>query len=127
MLEYFANWFLVVCFVMLAVFQLSLALNWSAGRVAFGGEYLGKLSNNYRLVSVSAALLALALAGHYLAEARVLPSLLDEAGRADANWAIFLVLFIASLVSYLPRFKSDRALWSPIALGMTASALIVAL
>ena len=127
MLENFANWFLIVCFLVLALFQLSLGLNWSMGKLAFGGEHLGKLSTNYRLVSVFGALVALALAGHYLAEAGALQSLLDEAGRANANWAFFIVLFLASLVSYLPRFKSDRALWSPIALGMTASALIVAL
>jgi hypothetical protein len=127
MLENFATWFLVVCFLVLAVFQLALALNLSMGKLAFGGEYLGKLSNKYKAISVLGALVAIALAGHYLAEAGVFESLLPQDGRNTANWVFFIALFVASLISYLPRFKSDRALWSPIAVGMTASALIVAL
>ena len=127
MLENFANWFLVVCFLVLAIFQIALSLNLSMGKLAFGGEYLGKLSSKYRAISIAGAIAALALAGHYLAEAGVFESLLQEDGRNTANWAFFIALFTAALVSYLPRFKSDRALWGPIAIGMTASALIVAL
>lgn len=127
MLENFTLWFLVVTFAVISVFQLSLALGASIGKFAFGGESLGKISRKYRRINFFGAFVAVALAGHYLAEIGVFESLLDQQGRSIVNWSLFVLLLLATVTSYLPQFKSERSLWGPMTLTMAASALIVAL
>ncbi len=127
MLETVALWLLVVAFLKLSLFQLALAFGAGWGELAFGGAHKGKLPRNYRIASVFSFLVALALAGHYLAEIGVFQSLLDEAGRTVANWVFFGLLAVGAVLNNISRSAPERRLWGPITLVMAASALIAAL
>ncbi len=127
MLETVALWLLVVAFLKLSLFQLALAFGAGWGELAFGGSHKGKLPRNYRIASAFSFLVALALAGHYLAEIGVFQSLLDYAGRAVANWVFFGLLAVGAVLNNISRSAPERRLWGPITLVMAASALIVAL
>ena len=127
MLETVALWVLVVAFISLSLFQIALALGAKWGEFAYGGSNKGQLPKNLRITSVFSSFVALALAGHYLAEIGIFQSLLDIEGRVIANWAFFGLLAIGTILNNISRSASERKLWGPITLAMSASALIVAL
>ena len=127
MLETVALWLLVVTFLKLFLFQLALAFGANWGALAYGGSHPGKLPKNLRIASVFSALVAIALAGHYLAELGIFQSLLGSNGRTIANWAFFGLLAITSVLNNISRSSSEKKLWGPITVVMAVSALIVAL
>ena len=127
MLETVALWLLIVAFLKLSLFQLALSLGAKWGELAYGGSHKGKLPANYRIASLFSAVVAVALAGHYLAELGVFESLLDSGGRAIANWVFFALLAVGAVLNNISRSAPERKLWGPITIVMAVSALIVAL
>jgi len=127
MLETVAGWLLVVAFIKLFLFQLALAFGAKWGELAYGGSHTGRLPKNLRIISVFSSLVAIALAGHYLAELGVIESLLDSQGRSIANWAFFAFLAAGAVLNNISRSAPERKLWGPITLVMAVSALIIAL
>ncbi|MDR9362530.1 MAG: hypothetical protein RI590_00180 [Microbacteriaceae bacterium] len=127
MLETVAGWLLVVAFIKLFLFQLALAFGAKWGELAYGGSHTGRLPKNLRIISVFSSLVAIALAGHYLAELGVFESLLDSQGRSIANWAFFAFLAAGAVLNNISRSAPERKLWGPITLVMAVSALIIAL
>jgi hypothetical protein len=127
MLESFALWLLVISFIFLSIFQLALFLGARWGELAYGGYSTGKLPLRLRLISLFSSLVAVALAGHYLAEIGIFQSLLNTSGRGIANWVFFAVLTLGAILNNISRSKSERKLWGPVSLVMATCALIVAL
>ncbi|HEY7796940.1 MAG TPA: hypothetical protein VIB61_04115 [Microbacteriaceae bacterium] len=127
MLETVALWLLILAFLKLSLFQLALSLGAKWGELAYGGSHKGKLPANYRIASLFSAVVAVALAGHYLAELGVFESLLDSGGRAIANWVFFALLAVGAVLNNISRSAPERKLWGPITIVMAVSALIVAL
>ena len=127
MLETVATWILVVAFLKLSLFQTALAFGAGWGAFAYGGSHKGKLPTNLRISSVFSAVVALALAGHYLAELGVLASLLETQWREIVNWVLFGLLVIGAVLNNISRSSSERKLWGPITIVMAVCALIVAL
>ena len=127
MLETVALWLLVVAFIKLSLFQLALAFGAKWGELAYGGAHKGRLPTNYRISSLFSSGVAIALAGHYLAELGVFESLLDSQGRLIANWVFFALLAVGAVLNNISRSAPERKLWGPITIVMAVSALIVAL
>lgn len=127
MLETVALWVLVFAFFGLSLFQLALALGVKWGELAYGGSHKGKLPQKYRIASLFSSAVAIALAGHYLAELEIFQSLLDSRGRSIANWVFFALLAVGAVLNNISRSAPERKLWGPITTAMAVSALIIAL
>jgi len=121
----FAAWFLVVANLLVALFQLALALGAPMGEYAFGGRKVGRLPALYRLLSAGSFLVLLAIAGHYLSVLGVLPSLLDAHGRAYSLWALtafYVLSFIGNLAS---KSKAERKMFVPISGAMVLANVLI--
>ena len=73
---------LIVVVISLGVFAFQIALVAGApwGEYTMGGQNKGTLPTQLRVGAAVSAVIMLAQAGHYLAQAGVLPTLLDPAG-----------------------------------------------
>jgi len=121
----FAAWFLVVANLLVALFQLALALGAPMGEYAFGGRNVGRLPAVYRLLSAGSFLVLLAIAGHYLSVLGVLPSLLDAHGRAYSLWALtafYALSFIGNLAS---KSKAERKMFVPVSGAMVLANVLI--
>ncbi|MFM1994812.1 MAG: hypothetical protein RLZZ610_329, partial [Actinomycetota bacterium] len=88
MLATISSGFLVATTLLVAAFQVALALGAPWGEYAYGGARVGKLPIGFRINSVVAAVVMVAISGHYLAQLGVFTPLLDPAGNSVVNWVL---------------------------------------
>jgi hypothetical protein len=119
--------FLVVTTLIVALFQVALAAGAPWGEYAYGGTRTGKLPVGFRINSVVAALVMVAIAGHYLAQLGVFEPLLDSAGNSVVNWVLVGFTGLSAIANNITRSKKERAVWAIPTILMFIAALLVAL
>lgn len=106
-------------------FQLGLALGLPWGAYAMGGKFPGRFPAPMRIAAVAQALVLGLLAAAVLARA----GLVFESSMAAA-WPVWIaVAFSATglVLNLATSSPGERRLWAPVAFGMLASSLAVAL
>jgi hypothetical protein len=119
--------FLVATTIIVALFQIALALGAPWGAYAYGGARVGKLPLGFRINSVVAALVMVAISGHYLAQLGVFTPLLDSAGNSVVNWVLVAFTGLSAIANNITRSKKERAVWAIPTILMFIAALVVAL
>ncbi len=127
MLAIISSGFLVATTLIVALFQLALAAGAPWGEYAYGGARTGKLPVGFRINSVVAALVMVAIAGHYLAQLGVFEPLLDSAGNSVVNWVLVGFTGLSAVANNITRSKKERAVWAIPTILMFIAALLVAL
>ena len=127
MLDQFAAGFLVFSFVALALFQLAIVLGAPLGEYAYGGQNAGKLPMQYRIASGFSFLIALAIAGHYLAQLGILPMLLDANLNQIVNWGLVVFNIPAAILNNMTRSQKEKRLWGGTTIANLLASVIVAL
>jgi hypothetical protein len=127
MLETISSGFLVVMTLIVATFQIALALGAPLGEYAYGGARVGKLPLGFRINSVVAVLAMLAISGHYLAQLGVFEPILDPAGNSVVNWVLVVFFVLSALANNATRSKKERMLWGIPTILMFLASLAVAL
>ena len=116
-----------VGFLIVAGFQVGLALGAPWGRAAWGGSHEGRLPRNLRIASGFAAvfwvLAASVLFGRAGYEPVALPSTLARWG----TWVLFGLSVLGALVNLASRSRLERLIWSPASGILAALCLVVAL
>jgi hypothetical protein len=69
----------------------------------------------------------LAQAGHYLAQAGALPSLLDSNANSVVNWIWFGFSIVGLTMNSISRSRKERNTWVPVLLVSAVCTLLVAL
>jgi hypothetical protein len=113
--------------LIVAVFQVALALGAPLGEYAYGGTKTGKLPLGFRINSVVAAFVMLAISGHYLAQLGVFEPILDPAGSSVVNWVLVAFTGLAALANNATRSKKERMVWGIPTILMFVASLVVAL
>jgi hypothetical protein len=127
MLATISSGFLVATTLIVALFQIALALGAPWGAYAYGGARTGKLPVGFRINSVVAAVVMVAISGHYLAQLGVFEPVLDPAGNSVVNWVLVGFTGLAALANNATRSKLERAVWGVPTILMFMAALFVAL
>lgn len=119
---------LVLFFIQLlvAVFQWLLVLGARLGEYTLGGQHVGRLPKNLRVVSFFSMLLNLAIAGHYLAQTGAISTLLPRELNEIANWALVGFTAIGLTMNSLSRSKKERKLWVPVLVVSLLCSILVA-
>lgn len=112
---------------LVALFQLALVLGAPMGEYAFGGQRTGKLPIGFRVGSAVSFLMLLAIGGHYLAQAGILPALLPAGLNSIANWGLVGFNVVGLIMNSISRSKKERQMWVPVLLLSVVLAIIVAL
>jgi hypothetical protein len=99
---------LVQVVIALVVFQLALAVGAPWGEYTMGGQNKGRLPRSLRIGATVSAVIMLAQAGHYLAQAGVLPPLLDVGWSNVVNWIWFGFSIAGLTVNSISRSKKER-------------------
>jgi len=119
--------FLVATTFIVCLFQIALASGAPWGAYAYGGARVGKLPVGFRINSVVAAVVMLAISGHYLAQLGVFTPLLDSAGNSVVNWVLVAFTGLSAIANNMTRSKKERAVWAIPTILMFIAALVVAL
>jgi len=119
--------FLVATTLIVCLFQIALASGAPWGAYAYGGARVGKLPVGFRVNSVVAAIVMLAISGHYTAQLGVFTPLLDSAGNSVVNWVLVAFTGLSAIANTITRSKKERAVWAVPTILMFIAALIVAL
>ena len=127
MLATISSGFLVGTTLIVAIFQIALALGAPWGEYAYGGTKTGKLPIGFRINSVVAVFVMLGIAGHYLAQLGVFEPILDSAGNAVVNWVLVGFTGLAALANNATRSKKERMVWGIPTILMFLASLAVAL
>jgi hypothetical protein len=114
-------------FLLVAAFQVALALGAPWGRAAWGGAHDGRLPRNLRIASgfavvfwILAASVVFARAGHEL-----IPIPFEVA--RWATWVLFGLSALGALMNLASRSKLERLIWSPVSALLAVLCLVVAL
>lgn len=107
-------------------FQIALVAGAPWGEYTLGGQNSGTLPRRLRITAAVSAVIMLAQAGHYLAQAGVLPQLLPETGNTIVNWIWCAFAVIGLIMNSISRSKKERNLWVPVLLVSTLCTLLVA-
>ena len=120
---------LIVVVISLGVFAFQIALVAGApwGEYTMGGQNKGTLPTPLRVGAAVSAVIMLAQAGHYLAQAGVLPQLLDASWNSVINWIWFGFTVAGLIMNSISRSKKERNTWVPVLLVSAVCTLIVAL
>ena len=120
---------LIVVVISLGVFAFQIALVAGApwGEYTMGGQKKGPLPTQLRVGAAVSAVIMLAQAGHYLAQAGVLPTLLDPSWNTVVNWIWFGFTVAGLIMNSISRSKKERNTWVPVLLISTICTLLVAL
>ena len=127
MLVTISSGFLVAMTLIVAVFQIALALGAPLGEYAYGGARVGKLPLGFRINSVVAVFVMLAISGHYLAQLGVFEPILDPAGNSVVNWVLVGFTGLSALANNATRSKKERMVWGIPTILMFLASLAVAL
>lgn len=125
MIAYPAAVFCIISTLLVALFQLALALGAPMGEYAWGGKNAGKLPVRLRVGSGFAFLLLLAISGHYASVIGWLPSLLDNHMRAYSLWALtafFALSFVGNLTS---KSAAERKMFIPISGALVLANVLI--
>ena len=109
------------------IFQLALAAGAPWGEFTMGGQYKGTLPRSLRMGAAVSAVIMLAQAGHYLAQARLVPKLLDPTGDNVVNWIWFGFSLAGLILNSISRSKKERNTWVPVLLASSVCTVLVAL
>ena len=112
--------------IVVALFQLALVLGAPMGEYAFGGQNKGKLPTQFRITSAFSFVFLLAVAGHYCAQAGLLPQLLPEAVNTVVNWLLVGFNVSGLVMNAISRSKKERQMWVPVLLLSVVLSIIVA-
>jgi hypothetical protein len=88
---------------------------------------VGKLPLGFRINSVVAVFVMLAISGHYLAQLGVFEPILDPAGNSVVNWVLVGFTGLSALANNATRSKKERMVWGIPTILMFLSSLAVAL
>lgn len=127
MLEAIAGGFLVFFFIALALFQLALVLGAPLGEYAFGGQRAGVLPPGFRVASFFSMVLALAIAGHYLAQLGVLTPMLAPDLNQVVNWGLVGFAALSAIANNITRSQKEKRLWGGPTVATLIAAVIIAL
>ena len=115
-----------VGFVVIAAFQLMLALGAPFGEAAWGGRRPGRLPAGLRVASgiatvfwLLAAMVVLARGGFDVAP---IPSVVARYG----IWALVGLLPLGALMNFISSSRWERFVWGPLALVLAILSLVVA-
>ena len=112
--------------VVVVVFQLALAAGAPWGAASMGGRFPGRYPPIMRLVCLVQILVLAAIATLVLVRAGlVLPEW--RQGTRLPIWGVVTFCMIAVVLNLLTPSRLERLLWAPIAAGLLASSLVVAL
>jgi hypothetical protein len=117
----------VVIVLGVVVFQVALVAGAPWGEYTMGGRNIGRLPNSLRVGAAVSAVIMLAQAGHYLAQAGVLPRLVDPSWNTVVNWVWFGFTIAGVIVNAISRSKKERNTWVPVLLVSAVCTLLVAL
>jgi hypothetical protein len=114
-------------FLLVAGFQVALALGAPWGRAAWGGTHEGRLPRSFRIASgfaavfwILAASVLFARAGHELIP---VPSSFAWWG----TWVLFGLSAIGAMMNLASKSRLERLIWSPVSAILGALTLLVAL
>ena len=127
MLEAIAGGFLIFFFIALALFQLALVLGAPLGEYAFGGQRAGVLPPGFRVASFLSMALALAIAGHYLAQLGVLTPILAADLNQVVNWGLVGFAALSAIANNITRSQKEKRLWGGPTVATLIAAVIIAL
>ena len=127
MLEAIAGGFLIFFFIALALFQLALVLGAPLGEYAFGGQRAGVLPPGFRVASFFSMVLALAIAGHYLAQLGVLTPMLAPDLNQVVNWGLVGFAGLSAIANNITRSQKEKRLWGGPTVATLIAAVIIAL
>lgn len=109
------------------VFQVALVAGAPWGEYTMGGQRRGTLPGKFRTGAGISAVVMLAQAGHYLAQAGVFEPLLDASWNSIINWLWFAFAIVGLLLNEISRSKKERNLWVPVLAVSTVCTFIVAM
>ena len=112
--------------IVIAVFQIALALGMPARKIAWGGGYEGKLPTGLRVASGVAGFVIYPLAALLVLEAGGLTDfdLVPDVGPVGM-WVLTGLFALAAILNFLSRSRVERV-WGPVALGISVCCGIVA-
>lgn len=110
-----------------AAFQISLVAGAPWGEYAMGGQHPGELPGALKITSGVSAIFMLAQAGHFIAQAGILPHLLPEQWNTVANWFWVAFTAIGLVLNSITRSKKERNLWVPVLAVSLVCTIVVAL
>ncbi|WP_411732641.1 hypothetical protein [Paeniglutamicibacter sp.] len=116
----------VAVLVLLALFQVALALGAPWGRFAWGGQHPGTLPTGYRIASALSILVYGFIAVLALDRAGVL-DLFPEGFSRVGSWVVFGYLALGVVMNAISRSKPERYAMTPVALVLAVLALLIAL
>jgi hypothetical protein len=108
-------------------FQIALVAGAPWGEYTMGGQNKGTLPTQLRMGAAVSAVIMLAQAGHYLAQAGVLSPLLDPQLNTVINWIWFGFASAGLIMNSISRSKKERNTWVPVLLVSAICTLLVAL
>jgi hypothetical protein len=112
-------------FLVVAAFQVALALGAPFGRAAFGGAHAGRLPPDLRLASALAAALLLLAAVHALSRGGF-TSRFPRAGSRRFSWVLLGVTVVETLMNAASSSPWERFGWAPYTLVLATLCLVLA-
>jgi hypothetical protein len=115
-----------VGFLMIAAFQLALALGAPLGRAAWGGGHT-RLPVRLRVSSAVAVLVWAVAAVIVLGRVGLGPLALPTAVYEWGTWLLVVVLILGAIVNFVSRSRWERFFWAPFSVILAVMTLVVAL
>jgi hypothetical protein len=112
--------------LLIAAFQLALAVGAPFGEAAWGGGRSGRLPAGLRVASAAATVFWLIAALVILARGGVDVPLVPSAVARWGAWALVGVLSLGALMNFASSSRWERFLWGPLALALAVLSFIVA-
>ncbi len=112
--------------LLIAAFQLGLALGAPWGRAAWGGAHAGRLPDRLRVSSGVAVVIWIVGAAVVLRRAGVISLPLPGAVDYWGTWTLAVVAVLGTLVNLASSSRYERFVWAPLAALLAVTALIVA-
>jgi len=111
--------------VIVAAFQVALALGAPWGSLAMGGRFPGQLPPSLRVAAVVQAVVLLLLAGVVLARSG-LGLFKWSRMSAKAVWVVVAVTAVSAILNLVTPSSGERMLWAPVTIVLFACSLLVA-
>ena len=113
--------------LVVAGFQVLLAMGKPYGEAAFGGQHPGVLPNRLRTVSAFAAPIWIVVMVAVLWRGDVLPTNPESQFIVVTVWLVTVLMAVATLMNAISRSRKERILWTPIAGSIFALTLILSM
>jgi hypothetical protein len=114
-------------FLLVAGFQVALAVGAPWGKAAWGGAHEGRLPRNLRISSAFAAVFWILAASVLFARAghELIP--LSSTVARWGTWVLFGLSALGALMNLASRSRLERLIWSPVSALLAVLCLLVAL